>query len=65
MVNDRISPGYCLGFKIRLSDWDPVRGLHQGQRSHIPRKQAGQITATCDDQQQLKSTLAKNGAVPK
>lgn len=35
----------CQGVPARLSDWDPVRGLHHGQPSHALRKQAGQMTA--------------------
>ena len=50
----------CLsGVKVRSSDWDSECGLHQGQRSNIPRRQAGQMTATCDDQHRLKLNLAK------
>ena len=39
--------------------WDPVRGLHQGQRSYAPRQQAGHMTATYNDQHQSKFTLAE------
>lgn len=55
----RDTPKHCLVFKVRSSDRDPVRGLHQGQRSYPPRQQAGHMTATCNDQHQIKSTLAK------
>ncbi len=28
------SPGFwVMGVKARANDWDPIRGLHQGQRS--------------------------------
>ncbi|MFZ1726893.1 MAG: hypothetical protein WBO29_02345, partial [Albidovulum sp.] len=55
----RDTPWCCLGLKARPSDWDLACGLHQGQRTHTPRTKAGQMTATCDDQHQLKLTLAK------
>jgi len=61
IIQDRCrdTPRVCLDIKIRCSDWDPASGLHQGQRSDVPRKQAGHMTATCDDQHQLRSTLAQ------
>jgi hypothetical protein len=34
------------GCRARANDWDPIRGLHQGQRSQAPRKQAGHMTCT-------------------
>jgi len=65
-------PEVVPGLEARLSDWDPVRGLHPlpgraldsmaregGQRSHVLRQQVGQMTATCNEQQQLKLTRAK------
>ena len=53
------TPRHCLGLKARSSDWDQACGLHQGQRSDVPRKKAGHMTATCNDRRQLKLTLAK------
>jgi hypothetical protein len=53
------NPRCCQGFQARCSDWDPASGLHQGQRSDVPRKQAGHMTATCDDQHLLRLTLAQ------
>jgi hypothetical protein len=44
------NPRHCLGSKARRSERDLVRGLHQGQRSNAPRKQAGHMTATRNDQ---------------
>ena len=44
-IYNHFTPRCCQGFKARLSDRDPVRGLHQGQRSHAPRQQAGHMTA--------------------
>ena len=41
----RENPRHCQGSKARSFERDPVRGLHQGQRSK-PRKQAGHMTAT-------------------
>lgn len=55
----RDTPWYCLGFTARSSDRDPARGLHQGQRSDVPRQQAGHMTAPRKDQQKLKSILAQ------
>ena len=57
----RDTPWLCLGLRARLSDRDPARGLHQGQRASVPRKQAGNMTATCDGRHQLNSTLANQG----
>jgi len=43
-------PEALSGHKVRCSDQAPASGLHQGQRFYVPRKQAGQMTATCFDQ---------------
>ena len=53
------NPRCCQGFQARCSDWDPASGLHQGQRSDVPRKQAGHMTANCDDQHLPRLTLAQ------
>src|SRR6266498_4773902 len=31
--------------RARQTDWDPIRGFHQGQRPQVPRQQAGHMTA--------------------
>lgn len=51
----------CLGASAGLFDQDLVRGLHQGQRSRTPRKQAGQMTAPRTDQQKLNSIFEQTG----
>lgn len=53
------TPRCYQGVSVRLSDRDPVSGLHQGQRSHASRQQAGHMTAPRKDQQKLKSILAQ------
>jgi transposase-like protein len=45
------------GAALKELDWDPVRGLHQGQRSTVSHQQAGQMTATCDDHPQSRKPL--------
>ena len=35
----------ALALHARWSDWDPIRGLHQGQRPSAPRQQAGHMAA--------------------
>ena len=40
------NPLLVMGDKARAIDWDPICGLHQGQRSMVPRKQAGHMTCT-------------------
>ena len=55
------NPRRCLGSQARCSEWDLARGLHQGQRSLAPRKQAGHMTATRNDQLHTKIILAENG----
>jgi hypothetical protein len=55
----RDTPRHCLGVKARSSDQDPASGLHQGQRSIAPHTKAGHMTATQNNQSQLKSILAK------
>ena len=57
----RDTPRYCLDIKVRSSDRGLASGLHQGQRLYAPRTKAGHMTATCNDQNQLKSNLAKQG----
>ncbi|MEY8144563.1 hypothetical protein, partial [Falsihalocynthiibacter sp. CO-5D18] len=46
---------------IRCLAGDAGIAERKGQRSHAPRQQAGHMTATCNDQNQLKSILAKQG----
>ena len=40
--------GHCVS-RTRRSDWEPIRGLHQGQRSYVPHQQAGHMTAPDQD----------------
>jgi hypothetical protein len=58
---NRDTPRWCQGVTARLSDWDPVRGLHQGQRSFAPHQQAGHMTAPRNDYHQSKTPLRKRG----
>jgi hypothetical protein len=51
-------PEVLSGHQARSSERDPVSGLHQGQRSYVPRKQAGHMTATQIDQNHLNLILA-------
>ena len=55
----RSAPMWRQDFRDRRSDRGPASGLHQGQRSDVPRKQAGHMTATCDDQHLPRLTLAQ------
>ena len=43
---DRENPLWVTGCRAREIDWDPISGLHQGQRSCVPRQQAGHMTCT-------------------
>jgi len=55
----RDTPRSCLDIKVRSSDRDRACGLHQGQRSHAPRQQTGQMTATCFDTRRSRNLLQK------
>lgn len=55
----RNTPRWCQGILARSSERDPVRGLHQGQRSQAPRQQAGHMTAPRKDQLKLNQPLRK------
>src|SRR3989304_6023992 len=44
MPKDRENP-FRVVRKTRETDWDPIRGLHQGQRPSTPRTKAGHMTA--------------------
>jgi hypothetical protein len=62
MINqdrNRDTPRWCQGVSARSSDWDPVGGLHQGQRQQAPHQQAGQMTATCNDHRQSRKPVQK------
>jgi hypothetical protein len=52
------NPRQCLGLIARWSERDLVRGLHQGQRSVVPHKQAGHMTAPRNDQNKHQIALA-------
>jgi hypothetical protein len=41
--------------------WEPIRELHQGQRSHVPRRQAGYMTAPDQNAKTSKITLQRRG----
>jgi hypothetical protein len=47
--------------QARYGDGNPIRGLHQGQRSCEPRKQAGYMTAPDQIVVNVKIILAKQG----
>src|SRR6266542_3562509 len=38
-------PAVPQALRARQTDWDPIRGFHQGQRPQVPRQQAGHMIA--------------------
>ncbi len=61
---NRNTPWYCQSVIARQLDRDLARGLHQGQRTLAPHKQAGQMTASNKDQRHKENTC-NSGAVHK
>lgn len=52
-TTERQNPAPSLGTKLVAMIRVPLRGLHQGQRSYVPRQKAGHMTASdtiCSDQ---------------
>jgi hypothetical protein len=55
MTTDRENP-FRVVRTTRQTDWDPIRGLHQGQRPSVPHQKAGHMTApdpSCSNHQNL------------
>jgi hypothetical protein len=48
-------PAKCPAPRARNSDWDPIRGLHQGQWSKILHQKAGHMEGTDQKRQRAKS----------
>ena len=53
-------PAVSQALSARQTDWDPIRGLHQGQRPSAPPQQAGHMSAP-DRCGIANSPLAPNG----
>src|SRR3954465_7640870 len=47
--------------QARCREWDPIRAVHQGQRSSVPHKQAAHMTAPDRLAEPLNKTLAQRG----
>ena len=60
-TGDRQSPFRVVRTKARQTDWEPIRELHQGQRSHAPRQQAGHMTAPDQLAKQSSNLLPAGG----
>ena len=60
-TGDRQSPFRVVRTKARQTDWEPIRELHQGQRSHAPRQQAGHMTAPDQLAKRSSKPLARRG----
>ena len=58
---DQQSPLRVLRITARETDWEQVRGLHQGQRPSAPHQRAGHMTAIGQPASALIKTLACRG----
>ncbi len=58
---DRQSPLRVVRFTARETDWEPFRGLHQGQRPSAPHRRAGHMTAIGQPASEPIKTLAYRG----
>ncbi len=47
--------------QARCREWDPIRAVHQGQRSSVPHEQAAHMTAPDRLAEPLNKTLAQRG----
>lgn len=58
---DRQSPLRVVRVTARETDWEPIRGLHQGQRPSAPHRWAGHMTAIGQPASALIKALALRG----
>ena len=58
---DRQSPLKVVRVTARETDWEPIRGLHQGQRPSAPHRWAGHMTAIGQPASALIKALALRG----
>ena len=54
---DRQSPLRIVRVTARETDWEPIRGLHQGQRPSAPHRWAGHIPQSANPHQRSSKLL--------